>query len=65
MLHYNLLLLNVKVDKPNPEKLTCVIQHVVLDCNGVIANQSNMEWQVLLNMVFKLRFSLKAGNFFR
>ena len=37
---------------------------VEVDCNGVNANQNNMEWQVLLNMVLKLRFSLKAGNFF-
>jgi hypothetical protein len=64
MLNYNLLLLNVKVDKSSPEELTCIIHHVVLDCNGVIANQNNMEWQVILNMVLKLRFSLKAGNFF-
>jgi hypothetical protein len=37
---------------------------VEVDCDEENANQNNMEWQVLLNMVLKLRFSLKAGNFF-
>jgi hypothetical protein len=37
---------------------------VEVDCNGVNANQNNMEWQVLLNMVLKVRYSLKAENFF-
>ena len=30
---------------------------VEVNCNGVNANQNNMDWKVLLNMVLKLRFS--------
>jgi len=46
---------------------------VEVDCNVVNANQNKMDWQVLLNMILKLRFSweifslaerLSGSNFF-